>query len=201
MHRATPLEAGKFYHLYNRGNNRENIFLEERNYSYFLKLYAQHVSPVAYTYAYCLMRNHFHLLIRVKDDIQRSERSKRSDRLDPATRAFKSLFMAYAMAINKAYHRTGKLFQEHFSRIEITSDNYFTNLIFYIHFNPQKHGFVADFREWPWSSYGTLISITQTKLMRDDVLAWFEGRDGFTNFHRGAADERAIAPLIEDDFD
>jgi putative transposase len=58
---------GVFYHIYNRGNNRENIFREERNYAYFLQLYTRHIAPIAETYAYCLLKNHFHLLIRVKD--------------------------------------------------------------------------------------------------------------------------------------
>ena len=78
---------------------------------------------------------------------------ERSDRWDVVTRRFTSLFQAYSMAVNKACNRTGKLFQEHFARIEVTPDAYFTNLIFYIHHNPQKHGFVKDFREWPCSSW------------------------------------------------
>ena len=200
LRRHAPLLPGRYYHILNRGNNGENLFLAERNYPYFLGLYAKHVSPVVDTFAYCLLRNHFHLLIRVKDD-QRSERSERSDRLDPATRAFASLFQAYSMAINKAYNRTGKLFQEHFARIEVTSDAYFTNLISYIHFNPQKHGFVTDFREWPWSSYSAFISNQPTRLQRDEVLAWFDGREQFIQFHRGAVDERRIMPLIADDFE
>ena len=67
MSKITPLQYGQYYHIYNRGNNRENIFIEERNYRYFLQLYAKHVAPVADTYAYCLLRNHFRLLVRIKD--------------------------------------------------------------------------------------------------------------------------------------
>ncbi len=67
MTNPIPLEPGKFYHVYNRGNNRENIFNEEQNYAYFLKLYAFHIGPIADTFAYCLMRNHFHLSVRIKD--------------------------------------------------------------------------------------------------------------------------------------
>ena len=66
MPKRIPLEYGKYYHIYNRGNNRENIFFEDRNYHYFLKLYAKHVEPVADTYAYCLLYNHFHFLVRIK---------------------------------------------------------------------------------------------------------------------------------------
>ncbi len=67
MSNPIPLQPGKYYHVYNRGNNRENIFVEERNYVYFLKLYAHHIQPIAETLAYCLLKNHFHFSIRVKD--------------------------------------------------------------------------------------------------------------------------------------
>jgi REP element-mobilizing transposase RayT len=79
LRRGIPLLPGRYYHVLNRGNNRENLFIEERNYAYFLQLYGKYISPIADTFAYCLLRNHFHLLIRVKDD-KRSERLERSDR-------------------------------------------------------------------------------------------------------------------------
>ena len=63
-----PLLGDQYYHVYNRGNNREPLFRERRNYPYFLKLYAKYIEPVAETYAYCLLKNHFHLLIRTKDE-------------------------------------------------------------------------------------------------------------------------------------
>ena len=70
MQTLTPLEPGTYYHIYNRGVNRENIFREERNYAYFLRLYSKHITPVAETFAYCLLRNHFHLLVRVREYVQ-----------------------------------------------------------------------------------------------------------------------------------
>ena len=66
MSSPSPLELGKYYHIYNRGNNGESIFLEDRNYTYFLQLYIKYIEPIALTYAYCLLRNHFHFLIRTK---------------------------------------------------------------------------------------------------------------------------------------
>lgn len=64
------LLPGKFYHIYNRGNNRENIFIERRNYTYFLEQWPKHVSLVAETYAYCLMKNHFHFLVRIHNEME-----------------------------------------------------------------------------------------------------------------------------------
>lgn len=190
LRRHTPLIPGRYYHVFNRGNNREDLFIEDRNYAYFLKLFAKHVSPQVHTYAYCLLRNHFHVLIRVKDESEQPKRIQHSDRLDPATRGFTSMFQAYAMAANKAYGRTGKLFQEHFARIEVGSDAYLIGVACYIHLNPQNHGMVQDFRAWEWSSYRPLLSEQPTALRRDEVFAWFGGRERFATHHHTFAAER-----------
>ena len=59
-------ETNTAFHIYNRGNNRENIFIEEKNYTYFLKLLEKYIIPIANIYAYCMMPNHFHLVLRIK---------------------------------------------------------------------------------------------------------------------------------------
>ena len=194
-----PLQPGQYYHIYNRGNNREDLFREERNYRYFLQLCTRHVHPIADMFAYCLMRNHFHLLLRIKE--QTSQVSKTCEVLTPrkVSQHFSNLFNAYTKAINKAYGRSGSLFEERFGRITVTADAYFTNLIFYIHFNPQKHGFVDDFRAWPWSSYHTLSAAGATELNRGEVLGWYGGARQFAEFHRGMVNEKTVAALIDAD--
>jgi REP element-mobilizing transposase RayT len=67
-HITAPLVPGMYYHIYNRGNNREDLFIEKRNYPYFLSLYKKHIEPIADTYAYCLLRNHFHTSLRIKTE-------------------------------------------------------------------------------------------------------------------------------------
>jgi len=193
------LQYGVYYHIYNRGVNRENIFREERNYPYFLKLYARYIEPVAETYVYCLLRNHFHALVRIRD--AETLKVLETFRVLNPSHQFSNLFNAYAKAINKAYERTGSLFQHPFGRVAVTSDAYFTCLVAYVHHNPQKHRFVDDFREWPYSSYQALLSYKPTRLKRDEVLEWFQGREQFVAFHQMDVDERRIAPLIPDDFD
>ncbi len=194
MQKLPALQPGKYYHAYNRGINRENVFFEARNYLYFLDLYAKYIEPIANTFAYCLMRNHFHLLMRIKT----FEVSETSKVLDP-TQQFSNLFNAYAKAINKAYGRTGSLFEGRFGRIEVTSRVYFANLVTYIHRNPQKHGFVDDFREYPYSSYPGILSDKPTRLNRSDVIEWFGGPDAFRAAHQSEPDPQVIQYLIEDD--
>ena len=180
-----PLEYGVTYHIYNRGNNGETIFPEERNYEYFMQLYGKYISPIADTFAYCLLRNHFHFLIRIKDKtdlpgFQNLEGLKPK----PPYRFFSNFFNAYTKAFNKAYNRTGSLFEKNFKRKPVTNDAYFTSLITYIHHNPQKHGLIDDYRDWPYSSYGALSSIKPTRLARNEVLDWFDDRGGFLRFHQ-----------------
>ena len=62
------LEHGRYYHIYNRGNNREDLFNENENYNHFLRLYEKYIDPIADTYTWVLMKNHFHLLVRIKEE-------------------------------------------------------------------------------------------------------------------------------------
>ena len=207
MTSPTPLEYGQYYHIYNRGNNGQDLFFEERNYPYFLKLYAHHILPVADTYAYCLLRNHFHLLVRIKTEEEQAQtlqtlrvsETLRVSRPRSPSQQFGNLFNAYAKAINKAYDRTGSLFENPFGRIPVTAESYLVYLVTYIHQNPQKHGLVTDFRAWPHSSYHVVVSQQPTRLERDEVLAWFQGVAAFEDAHRRMVSEAQITPLVPDD--
>ena len=197
MSKPVPLQPGRYYHIYNRGNNRENLFLEERNYRHFLKLYARYIAPVADTYAYCLLKNHFHVLARIK---AAAEQDQGAQTLNPSQQ-FGHLFNAYNKAINKAYRRTGSLFEHPFERIEVASEQYLLRLVTYIHHNPQQHGMVADFRAWPYSSYQALCSTQPPRLCRAEVLAWFGGAAQLAAAHRYSGDDPRFAALCLEEFD
>ena len=185
MVRTIPLQPGKYYHIYNRGNNREDLFIEERNYVYFLKLYSKHILPVAETFAYCLLKNHFHILIKIRDfeDPKGFQNPSGLNYVQPH-QAFSNLFNAYAKAINKTYDRSGSLFEHPFKRNEVISNTHLLHFVAYIHKNPQKHEFVDDFRDWPYSSYASLLSSQPDLLNCDEVFGWFDGVEGFEEFHR-----------------
>ena len=174
-----PLEFGKFYHIFNRGNNHENIFFQERNYTYFMELWWKHTYQIADTYAFCLIRNHFHASVftKYKEDLS-------GVKLKDPSQYFANFFNAYTRGINNATGRSGALFERPFERILVTDERYLMRLIVYIHQNPQKHKFVDDFRDWPYSSYHELIGTKETRLKRDKVLELFGGREGFVRFHQ-----------------
>jgi putative transposase len=183
-----PIIHGNYYHIYNRGNNGIDVFLENENYYHFLRLYAKYIEPVAETFAWCLLKNHFHLLVRIKEqmEIEQSQltytTTEKPKIIDPS-RQFSHLFNAYTQSINKRYNRTGSLFETTFERKLVTSEKYFQQLIFYIHSNPVHHGFVKQMSLYPWSSYETLLSDKPTKLCRNAVVEIFGGRENFILYH------------------
>ena len=197
MSKPIPLQPGGYYHIFNRGVNRCNLFREPRNYLHFLKLYTQHIDPIAETYAYCLMRNHFHVFVRIKPMVVNAAFSE-IHRPAPS-QSFSNLFNAYTKAMNQVFGRTGSLFEHPFHRIAVTSDAYFTRLIAYIHSNPQKHGFVDDFHDWPYSSYGAMLSEKPTRLQRKQVLDWFEGAKYFVAAHNHYRADFEVPGATDDD--
>lgn len=161
-----PLISQQYYHIYNRGNNGEDIFREEENYYYFLDLSKKHIVPVAHILSYCLLKNHFHLLINTKN----LEDKK-------IAQGFSNLFNAYAKAINKKYNRNGSLFQRKFQRKRIDSEDYLRKLIVYINLNSTIHGFCEDYKDYRHSSYQGLVSYKPTALERQFVIDLFEDRE------------------------
>jgi putative transposase len=170
-------ESGRFYHIYNHGNSSENIFYCDENYDYFLRQFEKYFFEWVDLYVYCLMPNHFHLLIGIKELPERIDLNK------ILAYVFRNFFISYSQAINKQQKRNGSLFQKRFKRILVEADEYFIQLIQYIHHNPIHHKFVTEYSAWKYSSYNTIISNQPTKLRKNEVLAWFGGRDGFIDFH------------------
>lgn len=164
------LERDHFYHIYNRGINSENIFLSDDNKSYFLKLLSKYLTDRVDILAYCLMNNHFHIVIKVVEDEKN------------VTQGFSNLFNAYAKAFNKQNTRTGSLFEKHFKRIKIQDENYLRNIIQYIHLNP-KHHLNIDYKTYKFSSYKSMISSKETRLARTEVLSYFDSIENFIFCH------------------
>ena len=201
MEAKVPLLHGNYYHIYNRGNNGIDLFLEAENNYHFLRLYAKYIEPIAETYAWCLLKNHFHLLVRIKekDEIVANELSYNTTakpKVIEPYRQFAHLFNAYTQAINKRYNRTGSLFEKTFERKLVTSEKYFQQLIFYIHNNPVHHGFVEQLNLYPWSSYDSIISVKPTMLKRAAVIEFFGDKENFIYFHENYIESDEINDLI-----
>ncbi len=188
------LQNGCFYHIYNCGINGENLFVEEDNYRYFLKLYDKYITPVAETYAWCLMKNHFHVVVKIKL-VERFSKPLNQFKQKPPHQHFSNLFNAYSKAFNKRYRRHGSLFERPFKRKLIDNRNYLKTVIVYTHDNPVHHHFVSHTLEWPWSSYLTVLSKEPTKVMRKEVIELFGDVDNFKLRHERRMKEMELEEI------
>jgi len=189
------LQENYCYHVYNRGNNGAKLFHVHKDYHTFLKKYIHYCFFVLDTYAFCLLNNHFHFLVRVrtKEEQQKLKlhnpfRVKDPERVNPekiytASQQLSHLFNSHAQSTNKKYKRTGSLFEKPFHRKSITEDDYLSHLLRYIHWNPQLHGYVEDFQSYPYSSYKLFLNKNNSRLNKEKVLNWFGGLYEFKKAH------------------
>ena len=176
--------AGHFYHVYNRGCNREIVFANDDNYRYLLRQ-AKRLLPASMigVIAYCLMPNHYHFLLR-------------SDSNSAVGGFIQRLFSGYTQAINRQHGRKGTLFEGRAKSIEVDDERYAVHLCRYIHLNPVAAGLAARPDDWPWSNYlewvgkraGTLID-------RDLVKLYYPRASEYESFICSSLDQ-AVAEKI-----
>ena len=122
--RKTLFLLGHFYHVYNRGVNKKNIFRCRENYLFLLRRLKECAAKFHITLiAYCLMPNHYHFLLRQDTDVSISD-------------FIQAVYNSYAKAFNRMYNRSGTLFEGPFKSILVDSDEYLAHLCRYIHRNP-----------------------------------------------------------------
>jgi putative transposase len=139
--RKVKFIANNYYHLFNRGVNRETIFPDERNWSFFIRLIRRYFrQELIDVVAYCLMPNHYHILVQLKSD-------------DLGMQIMQPFSVSYTKAINKEQGRVGPLFQGPFQAKHVADENHLSWLSRYIHLNPVEAGLVSEPQEWPYSSY------------------------------------------------
>jgi putative transposase len=153
------MKAEQFYHIYNRGNNRQRIFLKRDNYLYFLKKIRTHLITHVHILAYCLMPNHFHVLAYSKADVVPEEFSN----------DLRVMIRSYTRGINNQENRSGSLFQQNtkVKALNATThgmtlshamsrkneEDYLFTCFHYIHQNPMKAGLVKRMEDWEMSSF------------------------------------------------
>jgi REP element-mobilizing transposase RayT len=171
-----------YYHVFNRGNNKNDIYLDSQDYGVFMRrvtenffpenevpkemplldlknIYKRKLLPArAFSLiCYCLMPNHFHLLIRQDGDVKISK-------------LIQKLCTGYAKYFQKKYNHTGHLFQGAFKAIHIDNESYLMWLSAYIHQNPGVAGLVKNIEDYPYSSYVDYIGKRNGNLCTKDVI-------------------------------
>jgi REP element-mobilizing transposase RayT len=163
-YRGDIFTRGQYYHIYNRGAGKAEIFFNEGNYQYLLHLVKKYYQSYGATViAYCLMPNHYHFLFRQDTD-------------QPLSRFMQVLFNAYVQGLNLQQDRTGTLFEGRFKHKLVDHWEYLILLCRYVHRNPVKAALVRKPEEWLYSNYREWIGLRDTELF-DPVFV----RDHFTS--------------------
>ncbi len=151
MPRKPRIEINGYYHIVNRGVERRVVFEENDDYEYFIELLCVHSKNYTITvHSYCLMCNHYHLLISIeKENLSKFMRQLNSD---------------YAVYFNKKYKRTGHLWQGRFKSWYVTDEAYLYTLTLYIEQNPLKAHIVKNVEEYPYSSAHIFLGLNSLPL-------------------------------------
>lgn len=191
-YRIIPFINGEIYHVFNRGVNKQDVFFQTRDYSIFLSsvFYYQIASPkprfslyrqtktfpinkgekIVQLICYCLMPNHFHLLIKQLKDNGISE-------------FMRKFAHSYTKYINVKYERQGPLFQGVFKAVHIENDEQLIHVSRYIHLNPYVSNLNRNLRNYRWSSYPSFMGLTSsTDINSNEILSHFRSTLEYENF-------------------
>ena len=170
--RATPFFPNQYYHFYNRGNNRQVVFLERDSYLYFLHGIKKYLCPRMDILAYSLMPTHYHILGRIKPTSEVSETSEVSMEITSITvsLAMQKLGISYTKAINKRFNRVGALFQGQFQGKPIQHYHHLLSLCLYIHTNPVQGRIVAQPEDWEFSNYLEWMQLREGTLANREFI-------------------------------
>jgi putative transposase len=178
-YRGDAFVQGQYYHIYNRGAGKAQIFFNDGNYQYLLRLvkeyYQQHGATVI---AYCLMPNHYHFLLRQESG-------------EPLSKFMQVLFNSYVQALNLQQGRTGTLFEGRFKHKCVDKWEYLLILCRYIHRNPVKAGLVVRPVDWAYSNYREWIGVRDGVLIdKVFVREHFSSPDEYVKFVYDVEDEK-----------
>lgn len=154
-----------FYHVLSRGNEKREIFRDEKDYLKFLDVIGMMVGRFKLeVHGYVLMKNHYHLLIHTKEA--------------NLSRAIQWLGVSYSVWFNRRHQRSGHLFQGRFKSFLIENDRYFTAMCLYIHGNPLRAGVVKRLWDYRWSSFQAYADRRyQVSWLTTDLVLGMYGRD------------------------
>ncbi|MEP7169134.1 MAG: hypothetical protein ABI855_07150 [Bacteroidota bacterium] len=194
-----PLQPEQIFHIYNHAVGKENLFERDDDYIYFLKKMKEHLLPVSEVISYCLMPNHYHLVLRFKEietikeflkqrkkgilSIEELMRQNENYLGKQLSQVCSNFFNTYAKHYNFVKSRTGTLFKRTFRRKEVSDTDYLKTLICYIHQNPIASGFAQNIYEWKYSSHKAVLSSQPTLISRKFVISLFDDLENYKYCH------------------
>jgi len=188
------LEPNHEYHLFSRAVGDEKLFRTVENYNYFLQKLKHHTDAICNLYAYTLLPNHFHLLVKIEDEKNiishfEEKKNKKFDYLQHSIaefimERFSNFLNGYTKAYNKMYERKGALFLDFLKRNKANNDADFSAFVFYVHKNAVHHGYTKHIGDWQFDSYPSLLSNAPTSLLRNELIDFFGSQEAFIKFHQ-----------------
>ncbi|HZK61411.1 MAG TPA: transposase [Anaerovoracaceae bacterium] len=162
MARKRTVSSTGFYHVMSRGNNREEILKKNPDKLKLLKAIGEgNINPEIQICAYCIMNNHYHILIRAQN-------------LKELGNVMQRINSYYAHYYKVKYGHQGHVFQDRFLSKPLNSKNYIANVIRYIHFNPVKAGIAAQVKDYKFSSYREYGGRVSNEIIKDGGKEIFE---------------------------
>jgi len=173
-------EENGIYHIYNRGVGKMKIFKDDQDFRVFLSRLKENLFPEKKKIensilkkevykrkllppksfdliCYCLMPNHFHLLIQQKTNF-------------PISKIISKVCTSYSMYFNKRYNRVGSLFQDTFKAVFIENNEQLLWTSLYIHENPIKGNLIKNLKNYEWSSFKDYVRLNNTSICKKDIL-------------------------------
>ena len=154
--RKTDFSIGYYFHIYNRAVAENQLFINHDNYQFFLEKIQLYLLPIGEILAYCLMPNHYHILLKL---------NKIS-----LSKAMQRLALSYSVAFNKVYNRSGHLFQGRYQAKHVSDTQYMVHLSRYIHLNPKEAKLVKITEEWEYSSLLEYYGIRSNQIVNTDPI-------------------------------
>jgi len=173
------MEPGIFYHVCNRAIGKDVLFKHFFDYDDYLTDIEKIILPVANLNAYCILDNHYHLLVRIREHASGFEFSQAVNRLQSI----------HAKRFNYKYKRKGGLFLRPFNRIPIKNDGQLAWVFWYIHRNPLHHGKTENWEDYPYSSYSYFKYNRASFLDTSTMLDFFGGQDQLIKHHVTQAED------------
>jgi len=161
---------GAYYHIFNRGNDKRDIFLDNSDFQFYLRRLITCLSKFEFSLiCYCLMPNHVHLLLQQNSEV-------------PSSKLISSLHTSYSMYFNMKYKHIGHVFESRFKQKLIESDEYLIHLSRYIHLNPVEAGLVKKPETYKWSSYNNYLVNEEGLIDNSIIMNFFKDKNDYQKF-------------------
>lgn len=169
----------KIYHVMLRGINRQDIFFDKYDYIQFIKFLCDSITISGFElYAYCLMSNHVHMLIKVNNE--------------PIELLMKRLELKYVYWYNNRYNRTGHLFENRYKSEPVDDERYFFTVLRYILQNPVKAKMCDDIFDYPWSSSGAYLSKKDSFISISEINSYFKSTNDLIQYLQQSNEDECL---------